>query len=482
VRPETKFGEKVIVVHPNDERYKQYVGTTIKAQIATGEVLDMTVIADEAIKPEFGTGAMTITPAHDPIDFEIAQRHNLPIVPIIGFDGKLLPIAGQFAGMKVAEARTKIAAALEELGLLEKVDPTYKHSVALCYKSMQPIEPMIMPQWYIKVKPLVEPVIAAIERGEVRYVPESAKKVQLDWLRNLRDWNISRQIWWGIPIDKAMPENPEIAHDPDTFDTWFSSAQWPLAVLESLGNKDGRDWVGEFYPTAVMETGRDIIFFWVTRMLMMGLYLTGKVPFSTVYLHGLVQDKHGKKMSKSKGNVVSPLDLTAKYGADGVRFGLVIGSSSVDMPLPEEKMVGGRNFANKLWNMARFVRRESNDRIASAALVAVTEADVAILEALNTAVAEATDHLEACRMPQALQVVHQFAWAQFADIYLEAAKNQRADDGYVNDTTLAILQHALKAVLTMTHPYMPFVTEAIWQRLEFCEGMLITAPWPVATK
>jgi valyl-tRNA synthetase len=347
VRPETKFGDKTIVVHPEDPRYTEFIGQSYEVMIATGEKVMMNVIADEAIKPEFGTGAMTITPAHDPIDFEIAQRHNLPITPVIGLDGKLLPIAGEFAGMKAAEARKLIAEKLQALGLIEKIDEHYRHSVALCYKSMQPIEPMVMPQWYVAVnkpgkdgKTLAGRAIEAIEQGEVVYYPDGYKKIQLDWLRGLRDWNISRQIWWGIPIAGAMPENPDVAGDPDTFDTWFSSAQWPVAVMEAMGE----DYLRDFYPTTVMETGRDLIFSWVTRMLMMGLYLTDKVPFKNVYFHGMVNDAQGKKMSKSKGNVVSPVELAAKYGVDALRFGLIVGSAAAgDLPLPEEKMVGGRS-------------------------------------------------------------------------------------------------------------------------------------------
>jgi valyl-tRNA synthetase len=503
VRPETKFGDKTIVVHPEDPRYTEFIGQSYEVMIATGEKVMMNVIADEAIKPEFGTGAMTITPAHDPIDFEIAQRHNLPITPVIGLDGKLLPIAGEFAGMKAAEARKLIAEKLQALGLIEKIDEHYRHSVALCYKSMQPIEPMVMPQWYVAVnkpgkdgKTLAGRAIEAIEQGEVVYYPDGYKKIQLDWLRGLRDWNISRQIWWGIPIAGAMPENPDVAGDPDTFDTWFSSAQWPVAVMEAMGE----DYLRDFYPTTVMETGRDLIFSWVTRMLMMGLYLTDKVPFKNVYFHGMVNDAQGKKMSKSKGNVVSPVELAAKYGVDALRFGLIVGSAAAgDLPLPEEKMVGGRNFANKLWNIARFitmqldsrdaaslpsVTQKSGEKSASLAFDAehdytgqITEADQDITVALLTAKQEVTAHLENYRFAQALQTLHEFAWHQFADIYLEAAKGQKDDSGRTSDTTCALLQATLLDILKLAHPFMPFVTEAIWQQLGQ-KYQLISAAWP----
>lgn len=478
VRPETKFGDKTIVVHPDDDRYKEFVGKTYPVQIATGETVTMNVIADEAIKPDFGTGAMTITPAHDPIDFEIAQRHNLPMTPVIGLDGKLLPIAGEFAGMKAAVARPLIAARLQELGLIEKVDENYVHSVALCYKSLQPIEPMLMPQWYVKVRPLADRAIEAIEKGEVVYHPASYKKIQLDWLKGLRDWNISRQIWWGIPIKDAMPENPEIANDPDTFDTWFSSSQWPVVVLEAMGE----DYLRDFYPTTVMETGRDLIFSWVTRMLMMGLYLRDEVPFKNVYFHGMVKDAQGQKMSKSKGNVVSPVELAAKYGVDALRFGLIVGSAAAgDIPLPEEKIVGGRNFANKLWNMARFVMMQLGDRHPSQLPPPApqTEADTLILDQLDQAMKETTAHLDAYRFAQALQTIHECAWHQFADVYLEKAKNQK-DGDQVTDSTCAVLYYVLRHILILTHPFMPFVTEAIYQQLPERQEMLITEAWPFA--
>jgi valyl-tRNA synthetase len=472
VRPETKFGDKTIVVHPEDDRYKHYVGTSFMAMTASGEEAEFTVIADEAIKPEFGTGAMTITPAHDPIDFEIAQRHNLPINKVIGLDGKMLPIAGEFAGMKVAEARVKVGEKMIELGMIEKVNREYRHTIGLCYKSNQPIEPMLMPQWYVKVRPLADRAIEAIEKGEVRFHPEGYKRIQLDWLKGLRDWNISRQIWWGIPIAGAMPEDPEVANDPDTFDTWFSSGQWPYVTMEAAG-KD------EFYPNAVMETGRDIIFSWVTRMLMLGLYRKDQVPFKDVYLHGLVLDSKGKKMSKSKNNGVNPMDMIAKYGADAVRFGLIVGSAAgSDIPLPEEKIVGGRNFANKLWNLSRFVMMQLDGRMPQQMGEPKTDADRLVLEQRVAAIKEVTDHLENFRFAQGLQAVHEFAWHQFADVYVEAAKNQREGER-VNDATCAILWQSLTTILKLAHPFMPFVTEAIWQRLPERETkMLISAPWP----
>jgi valyl-tRNA synthetase len=480
VRPETKFGDKTIVVHPDDERYQRYVGTSFKAMTVTGEEAEFTVIADQAIKPEFGTGAMTITPAHDPIDFEIAQRHNLPINKIIGLDGRLLPIAGEFAGMKVAEARTKVGLKMQELGMVEKVDETYRHTIGLCYKSNQPIEPMLMPQWFVKVAPLAEKAIAAIEAGEVKFLPESYKQVEIDWLKNLRDWNISRQIWWGIPIKDAMPDNLEVANDPDSFDTWFSSAQWPYVTMQAL-NTPERNYLEEFYSNSVLETGRDILFQWVSRMLMLGLYVHGKVPFKTVYLHGMVVDSKGKKMSKSKNNGVSPMDFIPKYGADALRFGLLVGSSAgSDVPMPLEKVIGGRNFANKVWNISRFVLMQLEGvNISSLPKAApVTDADKLILEQLQAAIRDVTDHIEKFRFAQGLQSIHEFFWHQFADVYIEAAKSQVGAEGNVTPETAAILWHSLVAALKLLHPFMPFVTEAIYQRLPERDGMLMTSPWP----
>lgn len=494
VRPETTFGDVAIAVHPNDPRYKEFAGKEVEVTFATGEKKMIPVIADDFVDQKFGTGAVKITPAHDPNDYEMAQRHNLPLIEVINRQGRLTEIAGEFAGLKVAEARARVTEKLQEMGLVEKIDTNYKHSVALCYKSNQPIEPLVMPQWYIKVESLAKRAIEAIENGEVQYHPASYKKIQLDWLRNLKDWNISRQVWWGIPINGAMPENPEIANDPDTFDTWFSSGQWPILTLKALNmiqkeegktGDDYRDYFQEFYPTTLMETGRDLIFPWVSRMLMLGLYLEGKVPFKNVYFHGLVLDKHGKKMSKSKGNVVSPVELMAKYGTDAVRFGLLVGSAAgSDIPMPEEKIIGGRNFANKLWNMSRFVlmqMREVPESIKGmnyAEPTPQTEEDASILKGLKDLRKEVDKHLENYRFAQALQAIHEFAWHQYADVYIEQAKTQIANgtDNY-DENTICVLYYVLKEILKLSHPFMPFVTEAIYQNLPDKGGMLITQSW-----
>ena len=464
VRPETTFGDTAVAVHPEDPRYAHLVGTVITVMLATGEQRELPVIADEFVRPDFGTGAVKVTPAHDPNDFDMGQRHKLPLIEVIDRRGRLLPVAGEFQGLKTAEARKAVVAKLEGLGLVDHVDTTYRHSVALCYKSLQPIEPLVMPQWYVKVGPLVVPALEAIERGEVRFYPEGYRKIMVDWLKGLRDWNISRQIWWGIPISGAMPGNPEVANDPDTFDTWFSSSQWPYLALDEKTRSD-------FYPNSVMETGRDLVFSWVSRMLLMGLYHQGKVPFRDVYFHGMVLDKQGKKMSKSKGNVVSPVELVAKYGADALRFGLLIGSSAgSDMPLPEEKIIGGRNFCNKLWNIAKFVLLQLGETRPSDLpdVHATTDADSTVLAALTKTETSVESHLAAYRFAQALQELHEFTWHAFADTYIEASKNQ------AGPATTTVLWYCLLESLRMLHPFMPFVTEAIWQRLPERKGMLIS--------
>lgn len=485
VRPETTFGDVAVAVHPKDKRYKEYIGKTVKVKFATGEEKELPVIADDFVNPEFGTGAVKVTPAHDPNDFEMAQRHDLPVIETINTQGRLTEVAGQYAGLKAKEARQKVAEKLAEMGLIVKVDENYCHSVGLCYKSMTEIEPLVLPQWYVRVDNLRARAIEAIESGEVEYYPASYKKIQLDWLKNLRDWNISRQIWWGIPINQAMPEVPEIASDPDTFDTWFSSSQWPYIVLQAMNEQNGdRDYLAEFYPTDVLSTARDIIFSWVSRMIMMGLYTQDKVPFHTVYLHGMVLDRHGKKMSKSKGNVINPLDLSSKYGSDALRFGLAIGTTAgSDLPLPEEKIIGGRNFANKLWNISRYVNlvlAELNPGDLPEPKP-VTEADKEILEALARVAKETGEHIENFRFSMALQNLHDFIWRRLADQYLEASKKQADASGKVDDNTAAILYKTVSDSLKLLHPFMPFVTEAIYQRWpkpDSSAKMLITAAWP----
>ncbi|MSU60744.1 MAG: valine--tRNA ligase, partial [Candidatus Staskawiczbacteria bacterium] len=369
-RPETKFGDKYVVMHPNDPRFAQYKqGDKLSLEWINGPI-EATVVKDEAIEMEFGTGAMTITPWHDAVDFGIAEKHSLPKEQVIDFYGKLLPIAGEFAGMKITEAREKIVAKLQAKGLVEKIEENYKHIVRTCYKCDSLIEPQIKEQWFLKMEPLAKPIIKAIKTEKVKFIPEHYKKISLHWLENIMDWPLSRQIVWGIPIPAKMCEKCQstiidtedkisackcggnLKKDPDTFDTWFSSGQWPFATLGFPDSKDFKI----FYPTDVMETAGEIIFFWVARMMMLGFYMTKKLPFKTVYLHGLVLDAKGQKMSKSKGNVINPLDITDKYGTDALRMGLVMGNTpGQSLALDENKIKGHRNFANKIWNISKFV-------------------------------------------------------------------------------------------------------------------------------
>lgn len=368
-RPETKFGDTAVAVNPNDERYKKYVGTELDIETVLGKS-KIKVVADEMVDMEFGTGVVKITPAHDFNDFDVAKRHDLPLKQVIGFDGRMMEEAGEFAGLYVKQARKAVVEKMQEKGLIEKIDENYNNRVGLCYKCKNVLEPLPLEQWFIKMEPLARPAIDAVKNGDTKIYPVSFDKLYFQFLENIRDWNISRQVVWGIRIpawknkktgewmvtDGKAPEGEEWEQDSDTFDTWFSSSQWPFATLMTTNENDYET----FYPTNVMETGYDILRWWVARMMMMGLYATGKVPFKNVVLHGLVNDPLGKKMSKSKGNVVNPLELVDQYGADAVRFALVYGTAlGNDQALSYPKLEAARRFTNKLWNIARFVEMKS---------------------------------------------------------------------------------------------------------------------------
>ena len=415
-RPETKFGDKYVVMHPSDKRYSEYKhGETLELEWINGPIT-ATIIKDEAVDMEFGTGVMTITPWHDQTDFDIAERHKLDKEQVIDERGHLLPIAGEFAGLYWKKARPKIIEKLQSKGLLEKVDKEYKHTVRTCYKCGTIVEPQIKNQWFIKMKPLAKPLLEKIAKDEIEYIPEHYKKITNHWLENIADWNISRQIVWGIPIPaKICAECGEgfvdiedeikkcgkcggkVEKDKDTFDTWFSSGQWPFATLESLGKKDFET----FYPTNVMETAGEIIFFWVARMLMLGLYVTNKLPFKTVYLHGLVLDAKGQKMSKSKGNVINPLELTEKFGTDALRMGLVVGNTpGTSLALSEDKIKAYKHFANKLWNIARFVLSEER----------TGEVKKELVEELDSIIEDVTKDMENYRFYMAGEKIYAYVW------------------------------------------------------------------------
>ncbi|HVN26144.1 MAG TPA: valine--tRNA ligase [Candidatus Paceibacterota bacterium] len=496
-RPETKFGDKYVVVHPADERYAQFKdGQKIELEWINGPIT-ATVVKDEAIDMSFGTGAMTITPWHDPVDFEIAERHKLDKEPIIDLHGKLLPIAGEFAGMKIDEARAKIVEKLRAKGLLVKTDEDYEHAVRVCYKCERVIEPQVLDQWFVKMKPLADLALKAVAEKKIAFIPDRFEKVFTYWMEHTLDWNISRQIVWGIPIpakicercgdgvpdlEDAVTACPKcggpVRKDTDTFDTWFSSGQWPLMVL---GYPDGRDFK-TFYPTDVMETAYDLVFKWIPRMVFFGLYLAGDVPFRTVYFHGLVNDAHGKKMSKSKGNVMNPLDMTAKYGTDALRISLVVGNpAGSEMSLSEDRIRGYRNFSTKIWNIARFI--EMNRPAGSTATKESFKKDETMLaknphmQRMAELRKDVTAHIEAFEFHLAAEKLYHYVWHELADKVIEAEKGRLRDGSPAErEESYELLEALLLGSLKMLHPFMPFVTEEIWQI--FRPGtMLIVEPW-----
>ncbi len=493
-RPETKFGDKYVVMHPKDNRYKNYsAGQKIKLEWINGPI-EATIIKDEAIDMEFGTGVMTITPWHDNADFEIAERHKLDKEQIIDENGKLLPIAGEFTGQHIKKARPLIIEKLQKKGLLGKIDKNYKHVVHTCYKCGTTIEPQIKNQWFVKMKPLAEKALKKINTGEIAYVPEHYKKITTHWLENITDWNISRQIIWGIPIPakickkcgqgmvdikneikKCATCNGEVEQDNDTFDTWFSSAQWPFAVLDYPNGKDFK----EFYPTDVMETAGDIVFFWVARMIMLGLYTTEKVPFKTVYLHGMVLDAKGQKMSKSKGNVINPLELTEKFGTDAFRMGLIIGNTpGTSLALAEDRIRGYKNFANKIWNVARFVLENTKD-FTIPKIPEYGEEDRKSEEELKTLVKEITKEMDEYKFYLVAEKIYHYFWHSFADIIIERSKKKISENRNADSAKILIHNHLI-TLLKVLHPFMPFITEEIWSMIPGKnKSLLMVEKWPL---
>ncbi|MFH0846156.1 MAG: valine--tRNA ligase [Patescibacteria group bacterium] len=494
-RPETKFGDKYVVVHPNDERYKQYEdGQKFELEWINGPVT-ATLIKDEAIDMEFGTGAMTITPWHDSADFEIAQRHNLEYEQIIDFNGKMLPIAGpEFEGKNIKEARDLVVEKLKAKGLLIKIDEHYKHSVKVCYKCKRPVEPQIKAQWFVKTQPLAEKAMQAVKDGKIKFLTEQHEKIYFHWLENIRDWNISRQIVWGIPIPAKIctqcgeglvdleDKITQCSHcqgtvekDSDTFDTWFSSGQWPFATLNYPEGKDFK----EFYPTDVMETGHDILFFWVSRMIMLGIYRTGEVPFKTVYLHGMVRDGQGKKMSKSKGNVLNPLELSDKYGTDALRMALIVGNTAgTDMNLSEDKIRAYKKFANKLWNVARFVFENTQGLgevdLNSNELQSLRKENPLLID-LQKIISDITNDMDNFRFYLASEKIYHYVWHEFADKIIEESKNKISE----TETQLVLLDILQKSIKTL-HPFMPFITEEIWSEMPIKnKQLLLIEEWPI---
>jgi len=482
-RPETKFGDKYVVMHPKDKRYSAYKeGQKIQLEWINGPIT-ATVIKDEAIDMDFGTGAMTITPWHDPIDFEIAEKHNLEKEQIIDFKGRLLPIAGEFSEMKIQEARPKIIEKLQSKGLVEKIESNYKHMVKVCYKCGVLIEPQIKEQWFLKMEPLAKTAIKTIEKNKIKFIPAHYKKIILHWLKNIIDWPLSRQIAWGIPLpvwykdgEISIGGNPPDSgwtRDEDTFDTWFSSGQWPFAALKS---KKGD--FETYYPTDVMETAGEIIFFWVARMIMLGLYSTGKIPFRNVYLHGLVLDAKGQKMSKSKGNVINPLDITEKYGTDAFRIGLVVGNTpGTSLALDENRIRGYRNFATKIWNASRFVLMNLEGFNQNAKLNAK---DKKLINNFDKKAREITKLMDEYKFYYASEKAYSYFWHVFCDKIIEESKKKLASDKEKASAQRMLLE-ILSGSIKLLHPFMPFITEEIYQNLQIKnkKKTLMAENWPI---
>jgi valyl-tRNA synthetase len=479
VRPETIFGDTALAVNPEDRRYKEYVGREVKIKTLLGEKT-LPVIADESVDPSFGTGVVKVTPAHDPADFEIAERHRLESLTVIDRFGRLNEKTGPYQGLKTKEAREKVAADLEKTGLLIKIDPNYQHNVAVCYKCGTPIEPTLLPQWFMKMKPLAKPAIEAVKKGRIEFIPRHFEKTYFHWLENIEDWNLSRQIIWGIRIPAwfcgkcgeinvslkkpdCCPKcrSTEIEQDPDVLDTWFSSGQWPFL---SLGYPDSRDY-RTFYPTTVMETAYDILFFWVARMIMFGLKRTGRAPFRYVYLHGLLRDENRQKMSKSKGNVIDPLVVSEKYGTDALRMALIIGiAPGTDPVLSEDKIRGYRNFATKVRNAAKYVLMNYDENLSGPAKL--SKDDRKNLRELDKIKKQARRDIESFRFHEAGYALYHYFWHTFADRIIEEAKPRiKSEDESSRKAGQETLMTILVACLKMLHPFIPFTTEEIYQTL-----------------
>ena len=492
-RPETMLGDTAVAVNPNDERYKDMVGKTVILPIVHREI---PIIADEYVEMEFGTGVVKITPAHDPNDFEVGLRHNLPVINVMTEDAKIVDDYPKYAGMDRYEAREAIVKDLEAEGALVKIED-YSHNVGTCYRCHTTVEPRVSKQWFVKMKELAEPAIEAVKKGDTKFVPEHFDKTYFHWLEGIKDWCISRQLWWGhrIPAfycdecgemvvtkeDSAVcPKcGKPMRQDPDTLDTWFSSALWPFSTL---GWPEKTPELEYFYPTDVLVTGYDIIFFWVVRMMFSGLEHMGEVPFKNVLIHGLVRDSQGRKMSKSLGNGIDPLEVIDKYGADALRLTLVTGNApGNDMRFYWERVEASRNFANKVWNASRFIMMNLDKAEAKAvSLDELTPADKWILSKLNTLAKDVTENMENFDLGVAVGKIYDFIWEEFCDWYIEMVKPRLYND---EDTTKAAALYTLKTVLIeslkLLHPYMPFITEEIFCNLQDEEESIMISNWPV---
>ncbi|GHV26606.1 valine--tRNA ligase [Clostridia bacterium] len=496
-RPETMLGDTGVAVNPNDERYTHLVGKSVIMPILNRTI---PVVADDYVEMEFGTGAVKMTPAHDPNDFEVAKRHNLAVLRVMNDDGSMNEAAGAFAGKSAKETRKLIVDELERLGLLVKVEP-YTHNVGICYRCSHTVEPLVSLQWFVDMKPLAVGAIDAVETGKTRFIPPRFKSIYDNWMYNIRDWCISRHLWWGhrIPayycqacgetiVARAKPaacpkcQSTNITQDEDVLDTWFSSALWPFSTL---GWPDDTEDLTYFYPTSVLVTAYDIIFFWVARMIFSGVYNMGEPPFHTVVMHGLVRDALGRKMSKSLGNGIDPLKMIDKYGADALRLSLTIGvAPGNDQRLSDDKIESARNFANKLWNASRFVSMNIPDdyiAIDDISDLPLTTADKWILTRFAETSQTVTERLQQCDLGLAAQEIHDFTWNLFCDWTIELSKPALfGDDAQAKRTALAVLLYVLDGILKLLHPFMPYITEKVYGMLPLPSkrGMLIHAEWP----
>ena len=490
-RPETMLGDTAVAVHPDDERYAAYVGRNVILPLVNKEI---PVVADAYVEMDFGTGVVKITPAHDPNDFEVGLRHSLPVVTVTDEGGVMNELAGKYQGMTIMECRKAIVKDLEEQGYLVKIEPM-KHNVGTCYRCGTVIEPRVSTQWFVKMKPLAEPAIDAVKKGETKFVPERFEKVYYHWMENIRDWCISRQLWWGHRIPAwycgdcgevvVSREDPAVcpkcggAHlhqDEDTLDTWFSSALWPFSTL---GWPDKTPELDYFYPTDTLVTGYDIIFFWVARMIFSGMEQMGQAPFHTVFIHGLVRDAKGRKMSKSLGNGIDPLEVISQYGADALRFTLATGNSpGNDLRFTDEKVEASRNFANKLWNAARFILMNVGENPVDLRLPAqLTLEDKWIVSRFNTLAKAVTENLEKFELGIAVQKLYDFIWDNFCDWYIELCKSRLQGADAAN--ARQVLVWVMTGMLKLLHPFMPFITEEIWQTLPHEGEALMVSAWPV---
>ena len=491
-RPETMLGDTAVAVHPDDERYKALIGKTVILPLVNREI---PIIADTYVEQDFGTGVVKITPAHDPNDFEVGLRHKLPVINIMDDGGVINENGGKYAGMPALEARKQIVQDLDAGGYLIKIEPI-KHNVGTCYRCGTVVEPRVSTQWFVKMEPLAKPAVDVVKNGEIRFIPDRMDKIYYNWMENIKDWCISRQLWWGHQIPawycdcgetivsetepKVCPKcgGTHLKRDEDTLDTWFSSALWPFSTL---GWPEKTPELEYFYPTDTLVTGYDIIFFWVARMIFSGLEHMDAIPFNTVFYHGLIRDAQGRKMSKSLGNGVDPLDIIAEYGADALRFTLVTGNSpGNDMRFSEEKVESSRNFANKIWNAARFILMNIEGREIGCTLPEkLFTSDKWILNRFNSVTAAVTENLEKFELGMAVSKLYDFIWDDFCDWYIELAKiRMNGADEQSADSARRVLVWVMSSTLRLLHPFMPYITEEIWQTLPHDGEALIVAKWP----